>query len=1217
MKKFTLIAVLIAAFSFSAFTQANAQKNKKDYANHPYWIEMMQDPDANFYETVEAFNKYWENREITPGCGYKPFKRWEYYWATRINPDGTRRPADETFKSYFEFQKQNTAVRDNEFQGNWVNLGPVEQPGNSGTGQPNGNGRVNAIAFHPTDPDIIYVGAPAGGLWITNDGGQTWNSYTDNLPTLGVSAIAVNYNNPDIIYIGTGDRDAGDAVGMGVMKSTDGGITFDHSNEGMGDVTVGWLVIHPDFPEELLAATSGGIYKTTNGGTTWTLTKSGNFKHIVYKTDDPEIVFATSNGSFYRSTDGGDTWTKIPSVISNSSRGVIGVTPADPNVVYFHTVNGSAYNATYRSDDAGLTFSQKANSPNIMSWGCNGGSGGQGWYDLAVAVDPEDADVVYSGGVNAWKSTDGTASWFIRSHWYGDCGVAAVHADCHVMAYNPINNRLYAGNDGGLYWTDDGGVNWTEITSGLAISQVYKIGQARLNKDKVMNGYQDNGTATYLGEDNGFLTVMGGDGMDCAYDFEDDRYAYGEYYNGAGISKIFNNINQGSISNDISESGAWVTPLALNLTDPNNMFVGMKNVWLGKNIHGYYPEWSKITDFSTSSNQNVIEQSEADPNIFYIAYWNKKMFRSDNVLSDNPSWEDISGSMPATGVPTDIETDPFDPDIVYMTLAFKVYKSTDRGYTWEDITLNLPTASTNTIERYKLDDGGIYVGTDAGIYYKNDAMSDWIYFGEGFPVSAHVTEIEIYYDSADRSNDAVRASTYGRGLWSSTPFYASPVAEFKASDTLIPVGCALDFYDLSSGVPYEWQWTFEGATPSSSTDQNPAGIVYDQAGTYAVTLTVSNPADSDTKTITGYITVAEDVLPDIDFTVNDTVICSSTPVQFIDETSGCPTQWLWEFDPTTVTFVDGTDQNSENPVVEFDESGIYSVTLTVSNVAGQSSLTKDDYLYAGGSVLPFSEDFSGATFQEMGWTVKNFDGQITWELTTINDPDGDITATWMDFIDYVYFDARDRLISPLMNFEGFSNVYMTFKYAYAQRYYQKDSLLVKISSDCGESWTTVYANGPDGEGVFATAEKTTDFFIPQNYEEWCGAGYGAVCPILDLSEWAGQSNIRIAFESFNQYGNNLYITDVEISNAVGIFDKEKNMDNFVVYPNPASGSFNIRMDGGGINELILVNINGKVLQKIKSAETVVTMDVNGLSKGIYFLKVKGDSGTAVKKLIIQ
>ena len=1217
MKKYTLFAVLVAAFSFTALSQANLQKNKKDYAHYPYWIEMMQDPDANFYETVDAFNQYWANREITPGCGYKPFKRWEYFWATRIYPDGTRRPADEVFKAYFDFQKQNSTVRDDEFQGDWTNLGPIEQPGNSGTGQPNGNGRLNAIAFHPTNPDIIYVGAPSGGLWITNDGGTTWNSYTDDLPTLGVSAIAINYDDPDIIYIGTGDRDAGDASGLGVMKSTDGGVTFDFANNGIGNQTVGWLLIHPGFPDELLAATSGGLFKTTNGGNNWTLVQSGNFKNMAYKTDDPEVVFATSNGNFYRSTDGGDTWTKITSVISSSSRGVIGVTPADPDVVYFHTVNGSAYNATYRSDDAGLTFTQKATSPNIMSWGCNGGSSGQGWYDLAVAVDPEDANVLYSGGVNIWKSDNGAAGWFIRAHWYGDCNVAAVHADCHVLAVNPVNNRLYAGVDGGIYWTDDGGVNWTEITSGLAISQVYKIGQARLNKDKVMNGYQDNGTATYLGEDDGFLTVMGGDGMDCTYDFADDRYAYGEYYNGGGISRIFNNTNQGTISNGISESGAWVTPIALNLADPESMFVGMNNVWIGLNIRSYNTQWTKISDFGTGSNHNVIEQSEADPNIFYAALWSNKLHRSDKILSDNPTWENLTGFLPATGVPTDIETDPTNTDIVYMTLNYKVYKSTDRGYSWEDITLNLPNASTNTIKYYKLEKGGLYVGTDAGIYYKNEDMSQWISFSVGLPVSARVSEIEVYYDSTDRSNDAVRASTYGRGLWSSAAFYAMPVAGFEAVETHIPVGCSLDFYDRSSGVPYEWNWTFEGATPSSSTDQDPSGIVYDQHGTFMVSLTVSNPAGSDTKTITGYITVDTTMLPQVDFTVSDTVNCTSVPVRFIDESSGCPTQWLWAFDPSTVTFVEGTDQNSENPVVEFDEGGSYSVTLTVTNVSGQSSKTKDNYIFAGGTDIPYSEDFSGETFAQMGWTVVNTDSKITWGLTTVNDHQGDITASWMNFIDYTNLDARDELISPLLNFKGYGSVYLAFKYAYAQRYYQVDSLIVKVSADCGESWTSVYANGPDGEGVFATAEKTGDFFIPQNNDEWCGAGYGAVCPIIDLSQWAGQANIKIEFESYNGYGNNLYVTNVEIGNAVGIFDKKNRMDNFVIYPNPSSGFFNIRLDDDNPNDLTLVNINGKVLKTMKSRSGIVTVDISSLSKGIYFLKVKGKTGIAVKKLIIQ
>ncbi|MEJ2596233.1 MAG: hypothetical protein P8100_14175, partial [bacterium] len=259
MKRITLLVAFLAAFTFFISAQSNYQLDEsKNYEEYPYWIEMMQDPGTNFYATVEAFNRYWKNREITRGSGYKPFKRWEYYWSTRINPDGTFPDGKAVLESYINFVNNN-AARENEFTGDWVNLGPVEQPANAGTGQPNGNGRVNAIAFHPTNEDIIYVGAPAGGLWITTDGGESWVSHTDDLPTLGVSAIIVDHSSPMTVYIGTGDRDAGDAPGMGVMKSEDGGVTFETASNGMGNVTVGMMIQHPDDSQMILAATSGGV----------------------------------------------------------------------------------------------------------------------------------------------------------------------------------------------------------------------------------------------------------------------------------------------------------------------------------------------------------------------------------------------------------------------------------------------------------------------------------------------------------------------------------------------------------------------------------------------------------------------------------------------------------------------------------------------------------------------------------------------------------------------------------------------------------------------------------------------------------------------------------------------------------------------------------------------------------------------------------------------
>ncbi len=1212
----TLVMLMVMSIAFSQ--SATYQFDQGSPSDFPYWIEMMQDEDANFHQTVALFNQYWENREVTRGSGYKPFKRWENLWKDRLNPDGTRMLSDANFKAYFNFLQNNS--RNNRYAGGWENLGPIQKPANAGTGQPNGNGRVNAIAFHPSDADIIYVGAPAGGVWKTTDGGQSWSSTTDNLPTLGVSSIVVNYNNPDIVYMGTGDRDAGDAIGMGVMKSTDAGGTWSFVNDGMGNLTVGRLIMHPNSENTLLAATSGGIFKTYDAGTSWTQTKAGNFKEILYKTDDPSIVFASSGGAFYRSANSGNTWVKITSGIGGASRGVVAVTPANPDVVYFLTSGGSEYSGIYRSTDAGLNFTLMSDSPNILSWGCNGGSGGQGWYDLAVAADPLDENIVYAGGVNVFKSTNGGTNWNINSHWYGDCGVPSVHADCHVLEYSNVDGRLYAGNDGGIYWTDNGGTNWTEITSGLAISQIYKIGQSATNKDKVMNGYQDNGSATYLGEDDGFLTVMGGDGMDCAYDHSDDSYAYGEYYNGAGISRIYNNQNQGGIGGGISEDGAWVTPLALDVHDAQTMFVGMKNLWVSHNIRANSVQWSRISynlGGSNASNINVIEQSEADDNIFYLTRDGGAFFRSDDVQESAPNWTDIGSYLPAGGSPTDIETNPFEADVVYITIDGGVYKSTNRGINWENLTHNLPSTTINTIEYYKHSNEGLYVGTDIGIYYMDADMTEWMLFSDGFPISSSVTELEFYYDEANPANDAVRASTYGRGLWSSPTYYGPLTADFTASEIQIPIGCAINFTDLSSGVPHQWSWTFEGGSPATSDVKNPSNIMYNQEGVFAVTLVVTNPDGSNTKLIESYIEVSGSMLPIVDFTSADTVLCDGGTAYFTDLSLGCPSAWTWAFTPNTVTYLEGTDQHSQHPVVQFNTIANYNVELSVTNSAGTNSLSKFAYIFTGGASLPYSEDFDGASLNALGWGIINPDSRKTWDLTEVIGTNGNSQVAWMNFNNYDELQERDYLISPPLNFSGFNQVFMSFEYAYAQRYALIDSLIVNVSDDCGESWTRVYANGPDGNGIFETSEPTLDFFTPSGAEDWCGMGYGAICPMIDLSDWAGQSNIKIEFEAYNFYGNNLYIDNIEISNTVGIRNSYEQEAKASIYPNPATNSLSILLKDTDQASMKLSGPNGKVIKQLQLQQSLTTIPIQDLAKGVYIIQIFGSQINETKKLIVQ
>ncbi|MDD5695016.1 MAG: PKD domain-containing protein, partial [Bacteroidales bacterium] len=906
MKRFILFLFLTAAFV--PYQESIAQQ--PDTASFPYWIEMMQDPAVNFYDVQRAFNTYWADRKITRGSGWKPFKRWEYMVQNRILPDGTRPDQDQVWKEYYAYVQKHP---DRQSLGQWVNLGPFTVPLARGY---QGLGRINAIAFDPVDPEVIYIGAPSGGLWRSLDNGETWVCLTDELPTLGVSSIVIDFNDPDIIYIGTGDRDAGDAAGLGVMKSTDGGITWTSASNGMDNKTVGKLIMYPGDPGTILAATGGGVYKTMNGGESWYRTHAGDHKDIVFRVDDPNVVFATANGRLYVSFDLGESWSQVTNGITPGNRGAIGVTPADPNVVYFFTTTSSSYKGIFRSTDGGNSFTLMSTTPNIMSWGCNDSAeGGQAWYDLDIAVDEQDPNSVYAGGVNCFKSTDGGATWFIVSHWWGDCGVPAVHADLHVLEYNPHDGRLFAGNDGGIYYTADDGESWIEISNGLAISQTYRLGQSATSRNLVINGYQDNGTSTYTGQ--AWLNVYGGDGMECAFDYQDSRYSYATLYYGS-IFRLFNNGNANQIAgegvNGITEGGAWVTPFILSESDPAAMFVGYTNVWYCDNVKAGTIQWKKISE-GQSAQVNVLEQSPADPGILYVARGNTLVSTND-AFGDPVEWISLNNFLPNSSSISDIEAHPLDPDVVYMTQGNHAYQSSDKGLSWIDITGSLPNIYFSGITYYKNSQDGLYLGTDAGIYYRDQSMDDWIQYSGGFPVAGRVTEIDIFYDPVSPEGDMLKAATYGRGLWESPPYHGVPSADFTADQTMIPAGCEVNFTDKSIGVPTSWQWTFEGASNPVSTEKNPSGIIYENEGVYPVKLMISNSMGSDSLIKTDYITVSEAITPQADFTAPVRSFCSGNAVAtFNDLSLYCPVAWEWSFEPASVAFQEGTSSSSRNPVV--------------------------------------------------------------------------------------------------------------------------------------------------------------------------------------------------------------------------------------------------------------------------------------------------------------
>ncbi len=1200
-----LFIVLLSVSSQPAQSQVN------DTASYPYWIEMMQNPEVNFFQTVRAFETYWQGRDITKGSGYKPFKRWEYWTRQRISPSGFLPASNTTMDAYNLFlSKKSAGNRD--LDGDWTSLGPNTVP--SGYNGYRGLGRISTIAFHPTDENIIYLGAPAGGLWLTVDHGDTWQVLTDYLPTLGISSIIVDEVNPEIIYIGTGDRDAGDAPGLGVWRSLDAGITWEQWNNGMGNPTVGRMIQHPSNADIILAATSSGLFKTIDAGQSWSKSINGNFKDVIFKPGNPDVVYAVSGANFYRSVNNGDSFVAINNGLPGGARGVIGVTDADTEIVYFLITNGDSFKGLYRSTDGANSFTERSTTPNIMSWDCNGGDGGQAWYDLDIAVDPDNADIIYGGGVNCFKSVDGGTTWAIRSHWYGGCGVESVHADLHVLEYNPINNRLFAGNDGGIYWSDNQGIDWTEISNGLVISQAYKIGQSLTNRDNVINGYQDNGSSTMTAD--GWISVGGGDGMECAYDPTDGTYAYSTIYYGS-IDRIHNYNNQGGIAgngvNGITESGGWVTPFVIDQNNGNVMFVGYKNVWRSKNIKAGSTSsvtWTKISNIS-SNDMNVLAQSRANSDILYASSGNK-LFVTSNANGLVVGWTTLTGNLPTSNTITALETSPVDENVVYLAQQTKIYKSNDKGLTWTSLNGSLNNIQISSIAYYKNSNEGLYLGTEVGVFYKDSSLEDWILFSNGLPASVRVTEVEIFYDAEDVQNDVIRAGTYGRGLWSSPPYFGTLDANFAGSVTTITSGCSVDFTDLTVGTPTSWEWTFDGATTNNSTEQNPQGIQYLAEGVYNVSLTVSNPLWSDTELREGYIVVVAAAAPVVAFSTSETVGCVGQTVNFTDNSENCPSSWLWSFEPASVSFLNSTSATSQHPSVQFNEAGNYTVTLTATNETGSNTVVKENYFNSGGYGIPYINSFEAESINATGWSVENPDGSGTWGISPIGDG-----SVWMNFFNYTNLGSRDYLVSPALNLSDFDEAFLSVKYAYVQRANQKDSLVVSVSADCGVNWQRVYANGPDGNGIFETAAPSMEFFIPATEEDWCGLGDGADCLMIDMSSFAGQPNVKIRFESYNNFGNNLYIKEMSVSNITST-PSNNEAEGITVYPNPAHNAFKLTVKDALVGSVfVLSDTQGRIVLNQKITKNITEVNVKGIAPGIYMLILNGQNEPVEQKIVIQ
>jgi photosystem II stability/assembly factor-like uncharacterized protein len=712
--------------------------------------------EQNFYDIQRAFNEYWEGKDTKEkGKGWKQFKRWEWFWEQRVYPSGR-------FPNPMQLFNESRAARrghsDAPFSGNWTEMGPSQSPGGY-----SGLGRVNCVYTQPTNPNIIWAGSASGGLWKSTDAGTTWSSTTDDLPTLGVTDIAFDPTNPSIMYIATGDGDASDTYSVGVLKSTDGGTTWNTTGlfwNVWQQVTLSRLIIHPTNPLILIAA-GNGIHRSTDGGATWSQVSTGTYRDMEMKPGSPDTLYASgTSGQVVRSTNGGVSWVLSSGGLpGGGGRVALGVTPANSDYVYALIANSSnsGFRALCRSTNNGESWTIMSTTPNLLGWASDGSDlGGQGWYDLAVTVSQTNPDEVYTGGVNNWKSTNGGVSWTIISMWYNIGTVAEVHADQHNLAFVPGTNILYAGNDGGVYRTTNGGVSWEWLGSGLKITQFYRFGLSATNPAVLIAGSQDNGTKARL--TGTWYDVLGGDGMEAIVDYTDANTMYGSLYFG----DIYKSVNGGSsffpITGGIPESGAWITPYVIDPVDPQTLYAGFSHAW--KSMNGG-ATWEIISNISDGT-LNVLAVAPSNPLYIYAARGGTLFRTTDGGTTD---WTPLI-SPPGSGSITSIAIHPSNPNTIWTTSSGysagnKVYRSNDGGLTWTNISGTLPNIPANTIIYQNNSPERLYVGTDIGVYYRDLTTQGWQDFNTGL-ANVIVNELEIQYGV-----NKIRAATYGRGVWES------------------------------------------------------------------------------------------------------------------------------------------------------------------------------------------------------------------------------------------------------------------------------------------------------------------------------------------------------------------------------------------------------------------------------------------------------------------
>lgn len=803
--KINIIIALLIMSSNAIFSQDKIQKESSIEESKKYYESILKETKIQNLE---------QNNWI---------KRW--LWENRLEkPEPSESSNIELYNSYKSKAKENNI----QSQKGWSPLGPINVPTSFDSNSGHSIGRINCIAFHPTNKNIMWVGAANGGVWKTINQGKSWTPQCDELPTLAVSHIAIDPKNPDILYYASGDYDGGNGENLGIFKSIDGGNNWIQTplvkEKNFAYSALKKIIIHPDSTNQLVTVGKKGIWKSIDAGASWTFTNLKIVSDIEMSSKNPKTLYIAmsssnnfDNTSIRKSTDFGETWdslkTGIPSKWNEISRLEIAISPSDPNYIYAvgaNAVSGryGGFHSFYSSTDAGISWNEICNYKtydNIMGWygGDSTDISGQGTYDLTLLVDPKDKNKVYIGGTNIWMTSNGGKDWDVVSYWVSCFGKSA-HADQHNSAYNPLDSNIYFVNDGGVYrskliatgskeWLKQVDkfygeplpntpkykfpTIWENISDGLATTQFYKVALSKNNPGYVTGGAQDN-SCYYFNTSDWVNYITNWDGMSTLIDHNDPKVIYGVWQNGGlcrsddGGKKMINNLTD-TLNNKLGENGEWVTPLDMDPTDSKTIYFGLRNLW---RTYDKGKTWEKVFNFDTTNRNNLhlVKSSYSDSkyiSIYKAGQWvqdtAQKWFQKPNELWRTKD-QAKSWAIAKVGLPIDsVALISIEYDKSNPDKMWLIFNNKDLFMTKGD--------ESNWQLLKKTIPSNIYF--TSLVHYQNSSLNT-LYAGTNHGVyftndtmdkwesySLNLPNCNVYDLAIQEISGKLYAATYGRGIW--------------------------------------------------------------------------------------------------------------------------------------------------------------------------------------------------------------------------------------------------------------------------------------------------------------------------------------------------------------------------------------------------------------------------------------------------------------------